>query len=111
MLLLKNKPSTTKWAYTDSNTVTYSITKPIKTGRYFAARGDELCLQLFLEVTMPCSPTVRDCVFQAFCGFKNSMMEKNKAAVCTGNWGCGAFGGDKQLKCELTFLLAQLSCL
>jgi len=19
-------------------------------------------------------------------------------AVCTGNWGCGAFGGDKQLK-------------
>ena len=22
----------------------------------------------------------------------------NLPAVCTGNWGCGAFGGDKRLK-------------
>ena len=29
--------------------------------------------------------------------------------MCTGNWGCGAFGGDKQLKCESASQLAQLS--
>lgn len=40
-----------------------------------------------------------DYVMQAFCGFSTKVIENSRTAVCTGNWGCGAFGGDKQLKC------------
>ena len=38
--------------------------------------------------------------FQAYCGFydKSEKKETNLPAVCTGNWGCGAFGGDHRLK-------------
>lgn len=47
------------------------------------------------------------CVFlsQAFCGFaRPEMNTKHFSGVATGNWGCGAFGGDTRLK-GLTFNL------
>ena len=34
---------------------------------------------------------------QAYCGFRRYSRD-DVMPVCTGNWGCGAFGGDKQLK-------------
>jgi hypothetical protein len=41
---------------------------------------------------------------QAYCGFYSTLKEVNHAAVCTGNWGCGAFGGDRQLKGQRALL-------
>ena len=38
-------------------------------------------------------------------GGKNPPNEMNLSAVCTGNWGCGAFGGDKRLKGEIQLLI------
>uniref|UniRef100_A0A8C1ZT06 poly(ADP-ribose) glycohydrolase n=1 Tax=Cyprinus carpio TaxID=7962 RepID=A0A8C1ZT06_CYPCA len=36
---------------------------------------------------------------KAFCGFvRPGVQAENLSAVATGNWGCGAFGGDKRLK-------------
>lgn len=36
---------------------------------------------------------------QAYCGFARPEVEKEElAAVATGNWGCGVFGGDTRLK-------------
>ena len=37
-------------------------------------------------------------MFQAYVGFYSHVKKSNLPAVCTGNWGCGAFGGDKRLK-------------
>ncbi len=37
--------------------------------------------------------------FQAYCGFmRPAVNPENLSAVATGNWGCGAFGGDTRLK-------------
>ena len=36
---------------------------------------------------------------QAYCGFfRPGVPSENLSAVATGNWGCGAFGGDARLK-------------
>ncbi|XP_071130686.1 poly(ADP-ribose) glycohydrolase-like isoform X2 [Mytilus edulis] len=49
---------------------------------------------------------------KAYCGFvslgggKNPPNEMNLSAVCTGNWGCGAFGGDKRLKALIQLMAA-----
>uniref|UniRef100_A0A8D2ZLQ1 poly(ADP-ribose) glycohydrolase n=1 Tax=Scophthalmus maximus TaxID=52904 RepID=A0A8D2ZLQ1_SCOMX len=44
---------------------------------------------------------------KAFCGFGRPEEEsRNLAAVATGNWGCGAFGGDTRLKALLQMLAA-----
>ena len=42
------------------------------------------------------------CVLQSYCGFSRpaSVAADNLSAVATGNWGCGAFGGDTRLKCK-----------
>lgn len=38
-------------------------------------------------------------LFQAYCGFfRNNCKSKHLSAVATGNWGCGAFGGNTRLK-------------
>lgn len=42
---------------------------------------------------------------KAFCGFK-ARCHDIKVAVATGNWGCGAFGGDKHLKFIIQLLAA-----
>ncbi|KAL8616975.1 hypothetical protein ACOMHN_041893 [Nucella lapillus] len=43
---------------------------------------------------------------KAYCGFMSTVEEKHRAAVCTGNWGCGAFGGDKQIKSLVQMMAA-----
>lgn len=38
-------------------------------------------------------------LLQAYCGFlRPGVPPENLSAVATGNWGCGAFGGDARLK-------------
>lgn len=53
---------------------------------------------------------VRRELTKCYCGFKSESkaieIETNQikhAAIATGNWGCGAFGGDKELKCLKRF--------
>lgn len=42
-------------------------------------------------------------ILQAYCGFlRAGVSSENLSAVATGNWGCGAFGGDARLKGEWT---------
>lgn len=48
-----------------------------------------------------------DKCFVGFCRKFNDE-QANLPAIATGNWGCGAFNGDKQLKCELHFYLSHL---
>uniref|UniRef100_A0A3Q4MRB4 poly(ADP-ribose) glycohydrolase n=1 Tax=Neolamprologus brichardi TaxID=32507 RepID=A0A3Q4MRB4_NEOBR len=44
---------------------------------------------------------------KAYCGFAGpEEKSQNLAAVATGNWGCGVFGGDKRLKALLQMLAA-----
>lgn len=45
-------------------------------------------------------------MLQAYCAFQVGMDESGNGlcqAVATGNWGCGAFGGDVRLKSELFY--------
>lgn len=55
--------------------------------------------------SMPINNTVRafdvSFILQAYCGFlRPGVSSENLSAVATGNWGCGAFGGDARLKGE-----------
>lgn len=43
---------------------------------------------------------------KAYVGFHSYDKKKALPAVCTGNWGCGAFGGDKRLKALIQLLAA-----
>ncbi|XP_016323856.1 poly(ADP-ribose) glycohydrolase isoform X3 [Sinocyclocheilus anshuiensis] len=44
---------------------------------------------------------------KAFCGFvRPGVQMENLSAVATGNWGCGAFGGDTRLKAVLQMMAA-----
>ncbi|BFZ17777.1 hypothetical protein BsWGS_20815 [Bradybaena similaris] len=43
---------------------------------------------------------------KAYCAFKGNEFTNHLPAVCTGNWGCGAFGGDKQLKAIIQWMAA-----
>ncbi|CAM9677630.1 unnamed protein product [Lampetra planeri] len=45
-------------------------------------------------------------VNKAFCGFSCPGAAGSLSPVATGNWGCGAFGGDKRLKALLQMLAA-----
>ncbi len=46
---------------------------------------------------------------QAFVGFYgDGQPAEHLSAIATGNWGCGAFGGDKELKSALHFEIAIL---
>ncbi|KAK5901052.1 hypothetical protein CgunFtcFv8_025960 [Champsocephalus gunnari] len=41
---------------------------------------------------------------KAYCGFKGH--QSNEPDIATGNWGCGAFNGDKQLKAVIQLMAA-----
>ncbi|XP_034538265.1 poly(ADP-ribose) glycohydrolase [Notolabrus celidotus] len=44
---------------------------------------------------------------KAYCGFfRNNANRKHLSAVATGNWGCGAFGGDTRLKALIQLMAA-----
>lgn len=38
---------------------------------------------------------------KSYCGFYTSNRDHVCSAIATGNWGCGAFKGDRQLKCKI----------
>lgn len=47
---------------------------------------------------------------KAYCGFRDKQVqERFIPAVATGNWGCGAFGGDKHLKALLQIMAASVA--
>lgn len=45
-------------------------------------------------------------LMKAFCAFTDPEHTVKLPAVCTGNWGCGAFGGDTQLKALIQIIAA-----
>jgi poly(ADP-ribose) glycohydrolase len=48
---------------------------------------------------------------KAFCGFMRHNQDPNSlSAIATGNWGCGAFGGDKELKSLIQLMAAAETC-
>ncbi|XP_017288696.1 poly(ADP-ribose) glycohydrolase isoform X2 [Kryptolebias marmoratus] len=66
---------------------------------------DALKFRSFLEQFQP-SKINRE-LNKAYCGFAHPEKEsQNLAAVATGNWGCGVFGGDTRLKALIQMLAA-----
>ena len=43
---------------------------------------------------------------KCYSGFYIKTEQKNKVVLATGNWGCGAFGGDRQLKFLIQIIAA-----
>jgi poly(ADP-ribose) glycohydrolase len=48
---------------------------------------------------------------KSFVGFSTSMGPHVCSTVATGNWGCGVFNGDRQLKCKHTFFCSKIKFL
>ncbi|XP_075874601.1 poly(ADP-ribose) glycohydrolase [Nelusetta ayraudi] len=66
---------------------------------------DALKLRNFLEQFFP-EKILRE-LNKAYCGFSRSNVKsKHLPAVATGNWGCGAFGGDTRLKALIQLMAA-----
>ncbi|XP_035517759.1 poly(ADP-ribose) glycohydrolase-like isoform X2 [Morone saxatilis] len=66
---------------------------------------DALQFRNFLEQFRP--EKINRELNKAYCGFARPEEQKqNLAAVATGNWGCGVFGGDTRLKALLQMLAA-----
>ncbi|XP_028651315.1 poly(ADP-ribose) glycohydrolase isoform X1 [Erpetoichthys calabaricus] len=66
---------------------------------------DALKFRRFLEQFTP--EKIRRELNKAYCGFaRPSEKSKKLPAVATGNWGCGAFGGDTRLKALLQIMAA-----
>ena len=41
-------------------------------------------------------------LLKCFCGFRSKLESDKKAAIATGNWGCGVFKGNIELKCKFS---------
>lgn len=66
---------------------------------------DALRFRHFLEQFLP-EKITRE-LNKAYCGFyRNNGNNKHLSAVATGNWGCGAFGGDTRLKALIQLMAA-----
>lgn len=66
---------------------------------------DALRYRHFLEQFLPEKMTRE--LNKAYCGFyRNNANSKHLSAVATGNWGCGAFGGDTRLKALIQLMAA-----
>ncbi|XP_067375768.1 poly(ADP-ribose) glycohydrolase isoform X2 [Channa argus] len=66
---------------------------------------DALKYRNFLEQFLPEKMTRE--LNKAYCGFfRNNGNSKHLSAVATGNWGCGAFGGDTRLKALIQLMAA-----
>lgn len=66
---------------------------------------DALKYRHFLEQFLPEKMTRE--LNKAYCGFyRSNANRKHLSAVATGNWGCGAFGGDTRLKALIQFMAA-----
>ncbi|XP_068597722.1 poly(ADP-ribose) glycohydrolase [Brachionichthys hirsutus] len=66
---------------------------------------DALKFRHFLEQFLP-EKIARE-LNKAYCGFfRSNTNRKHLSAVATGNWGCGAFGGDTRLKALIQLMAA-----
>ncbi|XP_044069659.1 poly(ADP-ribose) glycohydrolase [Siniperca chuatsi] len=66
---------------------------------------DALRYRHFLEQFLP-EKMIRE-LNKAYCGFfRSNTNSKHLSAVATGNWGCGAFGGDTRLKALIQLMAA-----
>uniref|UniRef100_A0A7N5ZU89 poly(ADP-ribose) glycohydrolase n=1 Tax=Anabas testudineus TaxID=64144 RepID=A0A7N5ZU89_ANATE len=66
---------------------------------------DALKYRNFLDQFLPEKMTRE--LNKAYCGFfRNNAHSKHLSAVATGNWGCGAFGGDTRLKALIQLMAA-----
>ncbi|XP_057704396.1 poly(ADP-ribose) glycohydrolase isoform X1 [Corythoichthys intestinalis] len=66
---------------------------------------DALKYKHFLEQFVPEKMTRE--LNKAYCGFfRNNANTKHLSAIATGNWGCGAFGGDTRLKALIQLMAA-----
>ncbi|XP_029305779.1 poly(ADP-ribose) glycohydrolase [Cottoperca gobio] len=66
---------------------------------------DALKYRHFLEQFFPEKMTRE--LNKAYCGFfRNNINSKHLSAIATGNWGCGAFGGDTRLKALIQLMAA-----
>ncbi|CAF98668.1 unnamed protein product, partial [Tetraodon nigroviridis] len=66
---------------------------------------DALKFRHYLEQFVP--QKIRRELYKAYCGFfRNNCESKHLSAVATGNWGCGAFGGDTRLKALIQLMAA-----
>ncbi|XP_061546928.1 poly(ADP-ribose) glycohydrolase isoform X1 [Phycodurus eques] len=66
---------------------------------------DALKYKHFLEQFLPEKMTRE--LNKAYCGFfRNNANRKHLSAIATGNWGCGAFGGDTRLKALIQLMAA-----
>ncbi|XP_068577984.1 poly(ADP-ribose) glycohydrolase isoform X2 [Cebidichthys violaceus] len=66
---------------------------------------DALKFRHFLEQFLP-EKMIRE-LNKAYCGFfRHNANSKHLSAVATGNWGCGAFGGDTRLKALIQLMAA-----
>ena len=63
---MRTKSGTTKWAFIDSSTLTYIITRHTTGWGYFAMQGDKPC---FCYGTLPCVMYVCFFCWFVFCGF------------------------------------------
>ncbi|XP_028915641.2 poly(ADP-ribose) glycohydrolase [Ornithorhynchus anatinus] len=66
---------------------------------------DALHFRRYLDQFVP--EKIRRELNKAYCGFfRSGVSPENLSAVATGNWGCGAFGGDSRLKALIQMLAA-----
>ncbi|KAM6185848.1 poly(ADP-ribose) glycohydrolase isoform 2-T2 [Rhynchocyon petersi] len=66
---------------------------------------DALHFRRYLDQFVP--EKIRRELNKAYCGFvRPGISSENLSAVATGNWGCGAFGGDSRLKALIQILAA-----
>ncbi|XP_015996434.2 poly(ADP-ribose) glycohydrolase isoform X3 [Rousettus aegyptiacus] len=69
---------------------------------------DALHFRRYLDQFVP--EKMRRELNKAYCGFlRPGVSSENLSAVATGNWGCGAFGGDARLKALIQILAAAVA--
>lgn len=69
---------------------------------------DALHFRRYLDQFVP--EKIRRELNKAYCGFlRPGVSSENLSAVATGNWGCGAFGGDARLKALIQILAAAVA--
>ncbi|XP_036211926.1 poly(ADP-ribose) glycohydrolase isoform X1 [Myotis myotis] len=69
---------------------------------------DALHFRRYLDQFVP--EKIRRELNKAYCGFlRPGISSENLSAVATGNWGCGAFGGDARLKALIQILAAAVA--
>ncbi|XP_042816191.1 poly(ADP-ribose) glycohydrolase isoform X4 [Panthera tigris] len=69
---------------------------------------DALHFRRYLDQFVP--EKIRRELNKAYCGFlRPGVSSENLSAVATGNWGCGAFGGDARLKALIQIMAAAVA--